>query len=179
MAGQDVQNRSTASLDEFEIVEGDPDHLKNIVTLPRRSSPRIDPTTLKLRHRLGRGQFGDLWLATHHQKNEDYEEYHEVAVKMLHPIKEDYIKTVCDKLDDLFFKCQGLESVCWLHGFSIISGKVTNILSFDTILQLNCPSHVLHMFFQICIVMKFYEGSVGDKMTRLKGGKLSLRDVLR
>lgn len=27
--------------------------------------------------------------------------------------------------------------------------------------------------------MKFYEGSIGDKMARLKGGKLSLPDVLR
>lgn len=27
--------------------------------------------------------------------------------------------------------------------------------------------------------MKFYEGSIGDKMARLKGGKLSLSDVLR
>lgn len=27
--------------------------------------------------------------------------------------------------------------------------------------------------------MKFYEGSVGDKMARLRGGKLSLPDVLR
>lgn len=154
MAGQAVPNRSTVSLDEFEIVEGDADHLKTVSASPRRSSPRIDPTTIKLRHRLGRGPFGDVWLATHHQTTLDYEEYHEVAVKMLHPIKEDYIKTIFDKLDDLFSKCQGLEGVCWLHGFSIISGK-------------------------LCAVMKFYEGSVGDKMTRLKGGKLSLRDVLR
>lgn len=34
-------------------------------------------------------------------------------------------------------------------------------------------------FFQICIAMKFYEGSVGDKMARLKSGRLPLSDVLR
>lgn len=34
-------------------------------------------------------------------------------------------------------------------------------------------------FLQIGIVFKFYEGSVGDQMARLKGGKLSLPDVLR
>lgn len=32
---------------------------------------------------------------------------------------------------------------------------------------------------QICIAMKLYEGSIGDKMAQLKGGKLSLLDVLR
>jgi hypothetical protein len=35
------------------------------------------------------------------------------------------------------------------------------------------------MNFQICIAMKFYEGSVGDKMAQLKGGKLPLSEVLR
>jgi len=35
------------------------------------------------------------------------------------------------------------------------------------------------MNFQICIAMKFYEGSIGDKMARLKGGKLPLSEVLR
>ena len=35
------------------------------------------------------------------------------------------------------------------------------------------------MVFQICIAMKFYEGSIGDKMARLKGGRLPLSDVLR
>lgn len=37
----------------------------------------------------------------------------------------------------------------------------------------------LYLLLQICIIMKFYEGSVGDKMARLRGGKLSLPDVLR
>ncbi|KAM7490084.1 hypothetical protein LguiA_033005 [Lonicera macranthoides] len=149
MAGQVVANRSTAAF-EFEIVEGDSD--TKVVQLP--INPWIDPSSIKLRHRIGRGPFGDVWLATHHQATEDYEEYHEVAVKMLHPFKEDDFKAVLNKLDELFSNCKGLQGVCWLYGISIISGK-------------------------ICIVMKFYEGSVGDKMARLKGGKLSLSDVLR
>ncbi|KAI6680205.1 hypothetical protein NL676_034086 [Syzygium grande] len=63
-------------------------------------------------------------------------------------------RAVLDKFEDLFTKCRGTEGVCWLHGVSILNGK-------------------------ICIIMKFYEGSVGDKMARLKAGKLSLPDVLR
>uniref|UniRef100_A0A5B6ZUM7 Putative E3 ubiquitin-protein ligase KEG n=2 Tax=Davidia involucrata TaxID=16924 RepID=A0A5B6ZUM7_DAVIN len=151
MAGQLVANRPTTSFD-FELVESD--LLSTVVASPNQISPWIDPATIKLRHRIGRGPFGDVWLATHHQTTEDYEEYNEVAVKMLHPIKEDNIRAVLDKFNDMFSKCQGLEGICWLHGISIISGKM-------------------------CIVMKFYEGSIGDKMARLKGGKLSLRDIFR
>lgn len=153
MAGKVVANRPTASF-EFELVEEDPDQLRTVVASPNQISPWIDPRTIKLRHRIGRGPFGDVWLATHHQAADDYEADHEVAVKMLHPIKEDNSKAVLDKFNDLFSKCQALKGVCWLHGISIISGK-------------------------ICIVMKFYEGSVGDKMGRLKGGKLSLNNILR
>ncbi|CAI9771497.1 unnamed protein product [Fraxinus pennsylvanica] len=79
----------------------------------RRAVKQEQPSS---RHRIGRGPFGDVWLATHHSNTEHYKEYHEVAIKMLHPI---------------------------------------------------------------CIVMKFYKGSVGDKMARYKGGKLPLSDVLR
>lgn len=32
---------------------------------------------------------------------------------------------------------------------------------------------------QICIAMKFYEGSVGDRIAQLRGGKLPLPDILR
>lgn len=149
MAGQVAFNQPSAPSEDFEIVYDD---VK--VASQAQCSPLIDPSTIKLRHRLGRGPFGDVWLATLHQTAEDYEEYHEVAVKMLHHVKEDNIKTVLDKLAELFSKSQGLKGVCWMYGTSIISGK-------------------------ICFIMKFYEGSVGDKMARLKGGKLSLPDVLR
>ncbi|KAF2543612.1 hypothetical protein F2Q68_00029052 [Brassica cretica] len=134
---------------EYEIIEGGSES-----ALATGTSPWMNSATLKLRHRIGRGPFGDVWLATHHQSTEDYDEHHEVAIKMLHPIKEDQRKVVVDKFEDLFSKCQGVESVCLLRGVSSISGR-------------------------ICIIMKFYEGCVGDKMARLRGGKLSLPDVLR
>ncbi|GFZ08344.1 protein kinase superfamily protein [Actinidia rufa] len=151
MAGK-VANRPPASF-EFELVEGDSCQL-TVKALPSQISLWIDPTTIKLRHRIGRGPFGDVWLATHHQTTENYVEYREVAVKMLHPIREDHIKVVLDKFSDLFCKCQSLKGVCLLQGISIIGGKM-------------------------CIVMKFYEGSVGDKMSCLKGGKLSLHSTMR
>ncbi|XP_057467802.1 E3 ubiquitin-protein ligase KEG-like isoform X2 [Actinidia eriantha] len=151
MAGK-VANRPPASF-EFELVEGDSCQL-TVKASPSQIGLWIDPTTIKLRHRIGRGPFGDVWLATHHQTTENYVEYREVAVKMLHPIREDHIKVVLDKFSDLFCKCQSLKGVCLLQGISIIGGKM-------------------------CIVMKFYEGSVGDKMSCLKGGKLSLHSTMR
>ncbi|RVX19529.1 E3 ubiquitin-protein ligase KEG [Vitis vinifera] len=123
MAGKAAATQSAAAF-EFELFEGDPDHLRTVVATPNLISPWIDPATLKLRHRIGRGPFGDVWLATQHLFAEDYDEYHEVAIKMLHPIKEDLMKVVLDKLENLFSKCQGLKGVCWLHGISVISGKV-------------------------------------------------------
>lgn len=108
---------------EYMLYEGDPDHLKTIVSSPRQKSPRIDPDVLKLTHRIGRGPFGDLWVATHHLFREDYNEYHEVAVKMLHSMKEDQIPAFLARFDELFFKCQGLRGVCLLQGISKKMGK--------------------------------------------------------
>ncbi|KAK9281305.1 hypothetical protein L1049_004203 [Liquidambar formosana] len=139
---------------EYELFEGDPEHLRTVVATPTQINPWIDPESLKLKHRIGRGPFGDVWLATHHQSGDDFDEYHEVAVKMLHSIKEDHMQTLLAKIEQLFLKCRGLQGVHWLHGISVLNGK-------------------------ICIAMKFYEGSVGDRMAQLKGGKLSLPDVLR
>ncbi|XP_048331763.2 protein KINASE OF THE OUTER CHLOROPLAST MEMBRANE 1 [Ziziphus jujuba] len=153
MAKQVVANQPATSF-EYELFEGDPDHLRTVIASSSQISPWIEPAKLKLRHRIGRGPFGDVWLATHHHSTKDYDEYHEVAIKLLPLIKEDHLKAVFDKFETLFFKCQGTGGVCWLHGISILSGKV-------------------------CIIMKFYEGSVGDKMAHLKGGKLALPDVLR
>ncbi|KAG6706514.1 hypothetical protein I3842_07G225400 [Carya illinoinensis] len=154
MAKQIVPTQPDASFD-FELLEDDPDHPRTtVVASSSRKSSWIEPAKLRLRHRIGRGPFGDVWLATHHQSTEDYDEFHEVAVKVLHSIKEDHTRAMLDKLEDLLFKCLGIGGVCWLHGVSVMSGK-------------------------ICIVMKFYEGSVGDKMARLQGEKLSLPDVLR
>lgn len=125
MAGQ--VNRPASSF-EFVIVGGDSGDSNTLIASSDQMSPWIDPTTIKLRHRIGRGPFGDVWLATHHHASEDYEEYHEVAVKMLHPVKEDNIRDVLNRLDNLLSKCQGLETVCWLHGLSVINKKVSLLL---------------------------------------------------
>ncbi|XP_008228702.1 PREDICTED: E3 ubiquitin-protein ligase KEG-like [Prunus mume] len=143
---------------EYELFEGDPDHLRTVVaTLTPTltpTSPWIDPASLNFKYRIGRGPFGDVWLATRHQSAEDYEEYHEVAVKMLHPLKEDDRQEFVRKFERLFFKFRRVYGVGWLHGISIVDGK-------------------------ICIAMKFYEGSIGDRVAQMKGGKLQLSDVLR
>jgi hypothetical protein len=124
MAKQIVPTQPGASF-EYELLEDDPEHLITVVVASSsQRSPWIEPSKLKLRHRIGRGPFGDVWLATHHQSTEDYDEFHEVAVKMLQPIKEEHTRALLDKFEDLFSKCQGVGGVCWLHGVSIISGKV-------------------------------------------------------
>ncbi|OWM86730.1 E3 ubiquitin-protein ligase KEG isoform X2 [Punica granatum] len=153
MAGKVVAPESSGAF-EYELFEGDADNLRTVVAASNHSTSWIDPATLKLRHRIGRGLFGDVYLATRHQSDKDYEQFHEVIVKMLRPVKEDCFRTVLDRFDNVFAKCQGVGGICLLHGVSIIRGR-------------------------ICFVMKFYEGSIGDKMARLKGGKLSLTDVLR
>lgn len=173
---------------DYELYEGDPDHLRTVVATPTQTGSWIDPASLKLKHRIGRGPFGDVWLATHHQSGDDYDRYHEVAVKMLHPLKEDHMQKFFDKFEELFMKLRQLQGVCWLHGASIISGKVLvylNSVCYLCIMVLSCCGascflqiHSL-VFWQICMAMKFYEGSLGDQMARLKGGKLPLPDVMR
>ncbi|KAK4277188.1 hypothetical protein QN277_015220 [Acacia crassicarpa] len=153
MAKEVTATPSTSSFD-YVVLGDDHENLRTVRGTPTHTSPRIEPERLKLRHRIGRGPFGDLWLATHHQSTEDYDEHHEVAVKMLYPIKEDNLRTVLEKFDELYHKCQGVTGACWLHGISILNGR-------------------------ICIIMNFYEGSVGDKMARLREGRISLHDVLR
>ncbi|KAF3794340.1 E3 ubiquitin-protein ligase [Nymphaea thermarum] len=147
---------SSPSTDSFEYVlfEGDPDNMRTVVSTSNETGPWVDPGVLKLTHRIGRGPLGDVWIATLHQSTDDYDNYHEVAVKMLNSIKEDQMQAFMIKFEDIFSKLQGLSDVCFLHGVSIKSGK-------------------------ICIIMKFYEGSLADKMAQLEGDKLSLADVLR
>ncbi|KMS95048.1 hypothetical protein BVRB_012900 [Beta vulgaris subsp. vulgaris] len=152
MANQLISKQPTPF--EFVIYEGDADNMRTVVVTPNETNPWIDPSSLKLRHRIGRGLFGDIWLATHHRSAQDYDEYHEVAIKMLNLMKEDGVKAFLDRFANILPKCRAMKGVCWLHGISVIDGKIS-------------------------IVMKFYEGSVGDKMARSKGGKLLLPDVLR
>lgn len=139
---------------EYMLLEKDPDHYQTVFSGPSQISPWIDPAVLNLKHRIGRGPFGDVWIATHHQRTEDYDRYHEVAVKMLHPVRDDQLQVFSARFDEVFGKCQGLGNVCFLHGISTQNGR-------------------------LCIAMKFYEGSIGDRMARLKGGRLPLSDVFR
>nr|XP_043624347.1 E3 ubiquitin-protein ligase KEG-like [Erigeron canadensis] len=157
MAEQAGAEPSAPSFD-YMLYEGDPEHLRTVLATPNQPIPQIDPSLLKLKHRIGHGLFGDVWLATHHQSSDDYDEYHEVAMKMLHPIKEEDVPKFLARFEELFLNFRKLQGVCWLHGISVITGKASP---------------------QICIAMKFYEGSVGDRMGKLKGGKLPLPDVLR
>ncbi|CAN0877560.1 E3 ubiquitin-protein ligase KEG [Linum grandiflorum] len=150
MAGKVVPAHQPVSF-EYELYEGDPENLTTVVVSSSQSTPWIDPATLKLRQRIGRGPFGDVWLATFHRSDD---EVLEVAVKMMYPVKEDHVGALLDKFSDLFPKREGLHSVALLHGISVLNGKV-------------------------CLVMKFYEGSIGDKLAFRKGGKLPLSDVLR
>lgn len=152
MAEKVVPEQSTPF--EYVLFEGNTDEMRTVTAPPYDTNPWVDPQSLKLRHRIGRGTFGDVWLATHHQSTEDYDEYHEVAIKMLSSVKEGNMKAVFDNLNHAFKKCQGMNSVCQLRGFSVLNGKIS-------------------------IIMKFYEGSVGDKMAQLQGGRLPLHDVLR
>lgn len=154
MAGSQSQPADIESSFEYMLLEKDPDHYRTVFSGPSQISPWIDPAVLNLKHRIGRGPFGDVWIATHHQRTEDYDRYHEVAVKMLHPVRDDQLQVFSARFDEIFGKCQGLGGVCLLHGVSTQNGR-------------------------ICIAMKFYEGSIGDKMARLKGGRLPLSDVLR
>lgn len=115
----------SASTFEYELYDPDPDCLKTVVSTPDKVYPWIDPGVLKPTHRIGRGPLGDVWIATHHQSTEDYDEYHEVAIKMLYPIKENQTQTFLTKFEDVFSKCQGLRNVCFLHGISEIGGKAS------------------------------------------------------
>ncbi|XP_068471552.1 protein KINASE OF THE OUTER CHLOROPLAST MEMBRANE 1-like isoform X1 [Phaseolus vulgaris] len=151
---KEVIDAPSAAPFEFEILDSDSEIVRSVRDSSKRANPWIEPERLKLRHRIGRGLFGDVWLATHHQSTEDYDEYHEVAAKMLHTIEEDLMKFVIEKFNELYFKCQGVASMSWLHGISILNGR-------------------------LCIIMNLYEGSIGDKMAGLKEGRISLHDVLR
>ncbi|KAL2346704.1 hypothetical protein Fmac_000704 [Flemingia macrophylla] len=139
---------------DFELLLGDLENLRTVTATSGSTDPWIEPERLKLRHRIGRGPFGDVWLATHHQSSEDYDEFHEVAAKILPPIREEHMKTALEKFCQLYFQCQGVDRVCWLLGISVLNGR-------------------------ICIIMNFYEGSIGDQMARLREGRISLPDVLR
>lgn len=123
---KDMKGSPLAASFDYELYEGDPDHLRTVVAAPAPAGPYIDPASIKLKHRIGRGYFGDVWSATHHQSATEYDEHHEVAVKRLHPINEDQVKAFLSKFEDLWVKLKSkqIQGVCWLHGITVISGKV-------------------------------------------------------
>ena len=109
---------------EYEFVDRDSDSVRTVVATPNPDGPWIDPASLKLKHRIGRGTFGDVRLATLHQSSAEFDEYHELALKVLHPLEKDHTLRFMDKFQELFFRCRGFQNVCWLHGITIIDGKV-------------------------------------------------------
>ena len=121
MAGKDPRKSPPF---EYILFEGNADEMRTVTVPSYETNPWVDPPSLKLRHRIGRGPFGDVWLATHHQSTEDYDKYHEVAVKMLSSVKEGDMKVIFNKLNSVFEKGRGMNSVCQVLGFSEIDGKV-------------------------------------------------------
>ncbi|OIW15000.1 hypothetical protein TanjilG_30719 [Lupinus angustifolius] len=109
---------------DYVLLDGDAEHPITVRASSSNVEPWIEPEMSKLRHRICRGPLGDVWLATHHQSTEDYGEYHEVAAKMLPPLREDHMKTVLEKFHELYFQLQGVAMACCLHGFSIMNGRV-------------------------------------------------------
>lgn len=113
--------------------------------------PWIDPEMLRLKHRIGRGPFGDLWIATHHVSTSDYDEYHEVAVKMLPPVKDDrHIQAILARFHQAFKNIQGLPHVCFLYGVTVKNGKnVSFIILLIKLLLPICQAIITKCLFQI------------------------------
>ena len=88
----------------------------------------VDPDILKLKHRIGRGPFGDVWLATIHNSTEDFDEFHEVAVKMLPSDAEDHVRALLQKFETQFQQPEMVRGVSWPQGISVKNGKVSGIV---------------------------------------------------
>jgi hypothetical protein len=56
---------------EYELFEGDPDHVTTVVATLTPTGPWISPDSLNFKYRIGRGPFGDVWLPTCHQSADD------------------------------------------------------------------------------------------------------------
>eukprot|EP00245_Coleochaete_scutata_P002620 TRINITY_DN13533_c0_g1_i1.p1 TRINITY_DN13533_c0_g1~~TRINITY_DN13533_c0_g1_i1.p1 ORF type:complete len:670 (-),score=126.43 TRINITY_DN13533_c0_g1_i1:578-2587(-) len=122
--------------------------------LPAQEGPLVDPQDVKLTHRIGKGPLGEVWLATLHNATEDFDEFHEVAVKLLPDgvIKDD--ETIVSKFKELFAKVHDLDNICAPQGICRKNG-------------------------QICIVMKLYEKSVGDVMGKQPEKKLTMEQFFK
>lgn len=87
----------------------------------------VDPNILKLLHRIGRGPFGDVWLATIHSSTKDFDEFHEVVVKML-PDAHDHIHSLLQRFQNTYQHVEAVKGVCWPQGITIKNGRVSRVL---------------------------------------------------
>lgn len=149
-----VDKINSGDLEDYEICDNDSVSATQMAIV---ESPALNfwikPEDVNLKHRIGRGPFGDVWLATLHSFNEEFDEFHEVAAKTLSFVTEEQVTDLQPKLYYIFQRCQNLSRVNWPRGITKKNDKM-------------------------CIITKFYEGSVGDKMARLKENRLPLPDVL-
>lgn len=118
--GQDfsVHSAGNESSDEYEVLE---------TAVTSSNQLWVDPNILKLLHRIGRGPFGDVWLATIHSSTKDFDEFHEVVVKML-PDAHEHIHSLLQKFQTTYQQAEAVKGVCWPQGISIKNGRVSRIL---------------------------------------------------
>ncbi|KAI5073535.1 hypothetical protein GOP47_0011548 [Adiantum capillus-veneris] len=144
--------KESGEMEDYEMCDAGGEKTE-VVEAPQYNS-WIKPDDLNLKHRIGRGPFGDVWLATLHRSNQDFDEFHEVSAKMLSFTSPQQVTDLLPKLNYIFQRCQNLSRVSSPRGISEKNGM-------------------------ICIITKFYEGSIGDRMARLKENRLPLADVIR
>ncbi|KAK9923070.1 hypothetical protein M0R45_031504 [Rubus argutus] len=70
--------------------------------------------------------FGDVWLPTCHKSADDCDEYHEVAVKMLHPLKEEDRENFCSSSKSYFSS----SALCGVVGFMVSQSLMIGKLQF-------------------------------------------------
>lgn len=143
--GGDASYNSASSLHTFEdeLIVEDYDHFAATgarpAAVPTHPVWAVDAEDLKMLHRVGRGNFGDVWLCTLHNSTAEFDEFHEVAVKVLPPISEDQARILYRKFATLFQASQGLKGVSWPRGISTKNGKVDllnsvfNLFTFELI----------------------------------------------
>lgn len=118
--GQDfsVLSASNEFSEEYEVLE---------TTVPSSNQLWVDPSILKLLHRIGRGPFGDTWLATIHNSTKDFDEFHEVVVKML-PDAREHLNSLLRRFQSTYQHAEVVKGVCWPQGISIKNGRVSIML---------------------------------------------------
>lgn len=116
---------NSGELEDYEICDNDPPSAARMAVVESpQSSFWIKPEDVNLKHRIGRGPFGDVWLATLHSFNEEFDEFHEVAAKTLSFVTEEQVTDLQPKLYYIFQRCQNLSRVNWPRGISKKNDKV-------------------------------------------------------